>query len=81
MEQQFISPIKMLHDTNPETLHDCIRGMQKLREAIECFNAIEFNASHYANFETFCKAKAERKQMLTNLFQVFDYFMLVASKH
>jgi len=62
MEQQFISPIKTLHGTNPETLQgDYIRAMQKVREAIECFNTIEFNGRDYANFETFCKAKDNSK--------------------
>lgn len=80
MEQQFISPIKTLHGTNPETLQgDYIRAMQKVREAIECFNTIEFNGRDYANFETFCKAKDERNQMLTNLCHVYEYLEDVAS--
>lgn len=74
-----IYPIKTLHGTNQESLqNDYVNAMDKVREAIDSFRAIEFNARDY-NSENFRQAKEDRNKQLLNLEQVFLYLEDIAS--
>ena len=76
----FVKPIKTLHGTNPESLqNDYVNAYSKLREAMEAFQNIEFNARDYSDFNTFCKAKEERREFCSRIATTLDYLEDIAS--
>ena len=80
METPVILPVKTLHGTNMESLqNDYVNAYEKVRNAMDAFMAIEFNARDYADINAFYKAKAQMIEQYKKLDDVYQYIETIAS--